>query len=103
MLLSLIPEQQNGFVPSRQILNSIISVHENIHSLSLSKNQGFIMKVDIAKAYERVEWDFLENILLAFGFSTIIVKLILQMISTTLIAVLVNGCSSEFFSPSRGF
>ena len=67
MLPSLILEQQNGFVPGRQILNSIISMHDNIHSLSLSNNQGFIMKVDIAKAYDRVEWAFLENILLAFG------------------------------------
>ena len=60
------------------------------------------MKVDIAKSYERVEWTFLQKILVAFGFSINVVKLILQMISTTMIVVLVNGCSSEFFKPSRG-
>ena len=60
------------------------------------------MKVDIAKAYDRVEWAFLEKVSLAFGFSNSIVRVILQLISTTLIVVLVNGCSSEFFSPSRG-
>jgi len=51
----IIVDQQNGFIPGRKILNSIISTHENIHSLSCSNNQGFIMKVDIAKAYDRVD------------------------------------------------
>ena len=77
MLPSLIFEKQNGFVPGRHILNYVISMHENIHSLSLSNNQGFIMKVDIAKAYHRVECSFLEKILLAFGFSTSLLKIIL--------------------------
>ena len=55
ILPSLISEKYNGFILGRQILNSIIFMHENIHSLSLSNNQGFIMKVDIAKLYDRVE------------------------------------------------
>ena len=71
-LLLLIPliisNKKNSFIPSRQILNSIISTHENIHSLSCSNNQGFIMKVDIAKAYDIVDWTFLSKILHAFGF-----------------------------------
>lgn len=102
VLPSLIAKEQNGFVPGRQILNSVIDVHDYIHSLSCSNNQGFIMKVDIAKAYDRVEWDFLERVLLAFGFNNSIMRIILQLISTTSIVVLADGCSSEFFSPSRG-
>lgn len=38
LLPSLISEKHNGFVPGRQILNSIIFMYENIHSLSLSNN-----------------------------------------------------------------
>ena len=60
------------------------------------------MKIDIAKAYDRVEWSFLEKVLLAFGFSSNIVRMVLQLISTSSIAILVNGCSSAFFNPSRG-
>ena len=68
VLLDIIVKQHNGFVPGRQILNYVIIVHDNIHSLSYSNNQGFIMKIDIAKAYDRVEWSFLEKVLLAFDF-----------------------------------
>ena len=98
----IIADQQNGFTPGRKILNSVISAHENIHSLSCSNKQGFIMKVDIAKAYDRVDWSFLSNILIAFGFDYKVVGLIHQLISTSSIAILVNGSSSQFFNPSRG-
>lgn len=99
---SIIVDQQNGFILGRQILNSVISVHQNIHSLSCSNNQGFIMKVDIAKAYDRVEWAFLSKILHAFGFDHKVVGDIYQLISTSSIAVLVNGSSSHFFNPTQG-
>ena len=76
--------------------------HENIHSLSCSNNRGSIIKVDIAKAYDRVDWSFLYNIFLAFGFDHKVVSLIHQLIFTSSITVLVNGSSSHFFFPSRG-
>lgn len=55
ILMNLISEQQNGFVSGRKILNSIIVVHEYIHFVASYKTQGFVMKVDISKAYDRVE------------------------------------------------
>ena len=61
VLLDIIVDQQNDFILGRQILNYIIAMHENIHSLSYSNNQGFIMKIDITKAYDRVEWIFLKR------------------------------------------
>ena len=60
------------------------------------------MKVDIAKAYDRVEWAFLAKILQAFGFDHKVVGAIYQLISTSSIGVLVNGSYSQFFNPSRG-
>ena len=63
VLSSLIADQQNRIILGTKILNSIIGAHENIHALSYSKNQGFIMKYYSIKSYERVEWCFLDNIL----------------------------------------
>ena len=60
------------------------------------------MKVEIAKAYDKVDWTFLLKTLAAFGFDHKVVGLINQLISTSSIAVLVNGSSSPFFYPSRG-
>lgn len=40
-------------------MDSIITVHENIHSLLVSKKEGFLLKLDLSKAYDRVDWHFL--------------------------------------------
>ena len=72
IILSLLPiiisRQQNGFVPRRRILDSIIIVHENIHSLSVSKKEGFLLNLDLSKAYDKVDWNFLLCGLEVFGF-----------------------------------
>ena len=42
---------------------------ENIHFMANSKEMAMFMKLDMAKAYDRVRWEFLHNVLLAFGFA----------------------------------
>ena len=64
----IISPQQSSFVPGRQILDSIMMVHEVIHSLEVGKREGFLLKLDLSKAYDRVDWGFLKAFLQAFGF-----------------------------------
>lgn len=51
----IISPQQMGFVPGRQILDSIMLVHEVIHSLEVGEWEGFLIKLDLSKAYTRVD------------------------------------------------
>lgn len=62
----------------------------------------FAIKVDIAKVYDRVEWDVLKIVLLAHGFSIEFYDCIMECISSTQFSVLVNGSPSGFFHSSRG-
>ena len=57
------------FFPGRQILDSIIYVHESIHSLVMSKKEGFLLKLDLSKVYDRIDWNFLLRGLEAFCFN----------------------------------
>ena len=69
LLLSLISENQGGFVPNPQIVDNIILVQEALHT-SLTKNEkGFILKMDLANAFNRVNLSFLTAVLKRFGFS----------------------------------
>lgn len=77
-------------------------VHENIHSLNKSGKQGFLMKLDLSKAYDRMDWELLSKILQAFGFDQGVVKLIMQLVTMVSSFVTVNGGSSPFSRPSRG-
>ena len=51
----IISPQQTGFVPRRQILDFIITVHEVIHSLEAGKKEGFLLELDMSKAYDKVD------------------------------------------------
>lgn len=54
LLSGLISPEQTGFVEGRQILDGIILTHEMIHSLKQMNTPGILLKVDLAKAYDKV-------------------------------------------------
>ena len=56
----VISSQQTGFVLGRKILDSIMMVHKVIHSLEARNREGFLLKMDPSKAYDRVDWGFLK-------------------------------------------
>ena len=102
ILPSSITPQQYGFVPGKPILDSIMTVHEVIHSLEEDKREGFLLKLDMSKAYDCVDWAFLLKVLKAFGFNSRVIKLIILLMATTSPVVLVNDSPLTFFKPSRG-
>ena len=78
---------------------------ECFHYLRKKKTgrKGFLeLKLDMSKAYDRVEWKFLEDMLVKFGFSVGFVDIVMRCVSTASFAVLVNGQPSREFLPSRG-
>ncbi|KAL6144556.1 hypothetical protein ACLB2K_055248 [Fragaria x ananassa] len=101
----LITENQSAFVSGRRIQDNIIVAHELFHYLKvqLSGESGsFALKLDMNKAYDRVEWSFLKAVFLKMGFAGGWVSLFKQCISTVSLSVLVNGKSGVFFKPTRG-
>jgi hypothetical protein len=60
------------------------------------------VKLDMMKAYNRVEWHYLEAMLQKLGFDDNFVRLILKCVSSVRFAVKVNGELLPFFTPSRG-
>ena len=70
---------------------------------SCTGKKGFMaMKLDMSKAYDRVEWVFLEKILLKMGFLCTWVALIMECITTVSYSILVNGEPKGMRVPSRG-
>ena len=50
-------------------MDDIILEHEMIHSLKQTKIPWMLLKVDLVKAYDKVDWDYLKEILSAYGFN----------------------------------
>jgi hypothetical protein len=59
----LISKSQTTFILGRYILEGIITLHEILHELRIKKTKGVILKLDFEKAYGKVHWSFLFEVL----------------------------------------
>ena len=59
-------------------------------------------KTDMSKAFDRVEWNYLQALLQAIGFDILFIKWIMSCVSTVNYSILINGQSYGFISPERG-
>jgi hypothetical protein len=78
-------------------------VQEIIHSMTLSYSKvGYMtIKIDLEKAYDRLEWSFIRHTLQFFNFPKRWIDLIMSCISTTSLSVLINGERLNEFASSR--
>ncbi|GJY52436.1 RNA-directed DNA polymerase, eukaryota, reverse transcriptase zinc-binding domain protein, partial [Tanacetum coccineum] len=60
------------------------------------------LKIDLQKAYDTVNWVFLEDILKGFGFHEKMVAWIMKCVTTTSFSIIVNGESKGYFKGGRG-
>lgn len=104
LLPSFISPFQMAFVPGRNIHDNNIISHEIMDYLHKKKGKnGFMaIKVDLAKAFDKVEWSLLAKILTNLGFCREFVDWILQCITTSSFSFLVNSAPYGMLKPSRG-
>ena len=93
------------FTTDRLITANILIAFESLHHMktNCTRKKGFMaLKMDMSKAYDRVEWIFLEKILLKMGFQASWVAMIMECISTISYFILVNGEPPKgIITPSR--
>ena len=104
VLSKIISPNQNSFIAGRGTDVNFIIASEILHSMGKKKGKKgtFAMKIDLEKAYDRLEWDFIRASLLNLGFDEDTSKLCMECITTTSTSILINGHPSKEFLPSRG-
>lgn len=102
VIASLISETQSAFIRGRQILDGILVANEVVDDAKRGKKEAVFFKVDFEKAYDSVNWEFLEFMMNKMGFVWKWRKRIMECISTPLVSVLVNGSPTEEFRVGRG-
>lgn len=77
-------------------------IQEGIHSIKVRKLSVVLLKMDLIKAYDRIDWVFLRLILLHVGLDAKLVTWIMARVSNFYFAILVNGAPTSFFQGQRG-
>ncbi|KAG7600109.1 Ribonuclease H domain [Arabidopsis suecica] len=105
LLPDLISETQSAFVSGRLITDNILIAQENFHALRTNpacKKKFMAIKTDMSKAYDRVEWSFLQALMLKMGFAQKWVDLISYCVSSVSYKILLNGVPRGSIRPTRG-
>lgn len=103
ILPKLISKEQHAFVKGRQIGDCVSITQELVQDINRKVRRGnIILKLDMMKAHDHMEWDFLLRVLSCFGFSSQFVNLISNCLHSQHFSVNVNGSLCGFFKASRG-
>lgn len=102
VLNKVIGEAQHAFVSGRQILDAGLITNEVVDDLVNRKKEGILCKLDMEKAYDYLNWGFVDYVLSRMGFGNKWRKWMEACMSTALYAVMINCGPSSFFNASRG-
>ena len=96
--------EQSAFVPVCLITDNVVVTFESIHTMrrrKKEKNYTCAIKLDMHKAYDRVEWSFLKAILVKLGFKENWMNLIMQCVSSVEYRIRFNADETDSFKPTR--
>jgi hypothetical protein len=102
VLNKVISKTQSAFIKERQILDPILIANESLDSRRRLGEPSILCKMDVEKAYDHVNWDFLLYMLKRCGFGAKWCSWIYFCISSVRFSVLVNGSPEGFFDSSQG-
>jgi hypothetical protein len=105
ILPEIISPTQSAFVPGRMITDNVLLAYEIAHLMHTKKGgrDGLVaVKLDMSKAYDRVEWDFLEKMMVRMGFAAQWIHVIMNCVRSVSYRVKINRNLSEPFVPERG-
>lgn len=104
VLLEVISLKQSAFILGRLIFDNILLAYEMAHHMKTNRRGRYssvALKFDMSKAYDRVEWIFLERMMLKMRFEASQVNTIMKRIKSVTYRIKVNGEFTEKIAPSR--
>ncbi|KAJ3701003.1 hypothetical protein LUZ61_004708 [Rhynchospora tenuis] len=103
-LKTVIAQEQNAFVRGRCIADNIILVKEILHSFSLTKfkQKAFMLKADVNKAFDKLNWQFLTMAMAYLNIPQKIINIVVSSYSRAQVTININGRGDGFLTPTQG-
>ena len=98
-------EHQSAFAKNRLFSDNVLVAFETLHCMknhNLGQTGFMALKLDMRKAYDRVERNFLQKLMEKMGFCTRWIGLIMKCVCTVSYSILVNGDSKGIINSTRG-
>jgi hypothetical protein len=104
LLHYFISPHQSAFVRTKTIQDNTIMAHELFHTINSKRGKSGLMaiKIDIEKAFDKMEWNFILAILSKLGFHSTWINWIRIYITSPSFSILINGSPYGHFNPERG-
>ncbi|XP_057526473.1 uncharacterized protein LOC130805706 [Amaranthus tricolor] len=103
VLGSIISQNQGAFVTGRLISHNILLCHDLVkHYSKRNCYPSCMIKVDLRKTYDTMDWDFIHDMLITLNFPPQVIKIIMVCITSTQYSLMVDGSPSNIFKPKRG-
>lgn len=99
----VVDDAQAGFIPGKHIGDNILLATELIRGYTQkSVTPRCMMKVDLKKAYDSLEWSFLDTMMMELGFPRVFIDWIMNFLCSVTYSLLINGVPSTPFSAKKG-
>lgn len=96
VLPHIISQTQGAFISGRNILHNVLLCQDLMKIYKPNQKQACcLMKLDIRKAYDTVEWNFISEMMHQLQFLTHFINMIMMYVTTTSYALMINGCPSD--------
>ena len=102
VLPKLIHPDQTGFIKGRFIGQNIRLLNDLMAYTDDQKVPGILLFIDFEKAFDTIEWTFIQNVLKCFNFGPVIRKWVSVLYKDVESAVMNGGYSTNYFKVSRG-
>jgi hypothetical protein len=99
---SVVRATQTTFMLGRHILEGVLVLHETIHELHHRKLDGVLLKIDFKKAYDKVNWEFLQQKMQMKGFDPKWCRWVQEFISRGSVGIRVNDDIGHYFQTKKG-
>ncbi|XP_074293063.1 uncharacterized protein LOC141619968 [Silene latifolia] len=103
VLPDIIHENQGAFIKGKSIIENVLICQDIVHLYARKAvTPRCLFKIDLQKAYDTIEWDFVEQMLHGLKFPTHFIQLVMQCVRSTTFTLSLNGSNFGYFKGQRG-
>lgn len=98
---NLVDENQDSVIQGRSMIHNVLICHDLLKQYYGKTYTKCLVKIDLKKAYDMVDWEFLEKVMMGFEFPEIFVRLVMTYVTSTSFSIKVNRESNGLFEGRR--